>query len=139
MTDTNAYGVLRFGGVAFLIINAFHRLLYPQTGVFYTLGEILSTSFFSPENFVFAVIVTSLVAGYFIIIDRNTFEAASLIAFGLSLVVIMLLIQTPYLTGDDITNGFVFFDVALRNFGLVILFVAIALMSKDGAQTESNA
>jgi len=127
----NVYKFLRYTASAFLIFNSLHRICHPYTGVFYMPEEVFAMFGVSQTLIVYSVMIFSLVCSLLIILDKHTFYVSSVIAIGISLVVIMLLIQTPYLPILSNTNGMYFFDVAMRDFGVASLFIALSIIAKQ--------
>lgn len=93
--------------------------------------EVFAMFGVSQTLIVYSVMIFSLVCSLLIILDKHTFYVSSVIAIGISLVVIMLLIQTPYLPILSNTNGMYFFDVAMRDFGVASLFIALSIIAKQ--------
>lgn len=124
------YDLLRFGGAGIILVNAFHRIIYPEIGVIYTAGPILEGWLLTDPQWVLTIQLVAIALSYLLITDTRTFHAAGLLAFGIGLVIINLLIQHPLLgLGGAIETQMSFFDIALRNVGLVLIFTTIAIMA----------
>lgn len=123
------YDWMRYSATIFLVVNSIHRLANPSTGVLY-----MSEMFFwflplSRLSIVYMVMAFSLLCALLILADKKTWQASSSIAAGISIVIIMLFVQTPYFTGES--SKMMFFDIAVRDFGVVALFVSLSIMAKN--------
>lgn len=123
------YDWMRYSAVIFLVVNSIHRLANPSTGLLYMSEKFFWFLPLSHTNIVYIVMAFSILCAFLILLDKKTWEASSSIALGISFVIIMLFAQTPYFTGE--TSKMMFFDVALRDFGVFALFVSLSIMAKN--------
>ena len=125
------YDLMRYSAAVFLLVNSIHRLANPSTGVVYMSERFFWFIPLSHTTIVYTVMGFSILCAFLILMDKKTWQASSSIALGISLVTVMLLVQTPYFTGE--TSNIMFFDVALRDFGLVALFTSLSIMARERA------
>lgn len=109
----SGYTVLRIGGPLLLFINAAHKLSYPRIAYRYTADAVLAA--LPADPFLYLVAIQSVTVALAILVLLNRFVRYA--AIGLTVIV-------SWVTVNLLAAGF--FDLALRELGLVLIFAAIA-------------
>ncbi len=126
--DIEVYDLMRYSTAVFLVVNSVHRLANPATGMLYMSEKFFWFLPLSHTSIVYLVMAFSLFCATLILADRKTWQVSGMISLGIGFVVVMLFVQTPYLTGEP--TNMIFFDIAMRDFGLVALFSSLSLMAR---------
>lgn len=127
------YDLLRYGGASLILLNAFHRITFPEIPVKYISNSLIAGLPIAPVEFNFLVQLTAIALSGAILLDFRTYYTSGIMAFGVLLVTAMLSLQSPLLglgTGR-IGIQMQYFDIALRDLGLAVLFWTLAEMAAE--------